>query len=584
MDYKLRSGSRVAVVGGGPAGSFFSYFLLNMATRADLGIQLDIYEPKQFSASGPAGCNMCGGIISESLVQLLAAEGINLPDSVVQRGIDSYILHTDLGRMMIDPPGHEKRIAAVHRGAGPRGTRELKWGSFDAYLLGLAHEKGAAIRQIRVDGLDWQEGKPCVRTKDGVSAPYDLVTVASGINSAFLKAMTGPPVCFKPPQTSKTFITDCFLGQETVDLFLGSAMHVFLLDIPRLEFAAIIPKGEFATICLLGENIDKELIEAFLADPEVRICFPAGWRPAEEACRCSPGISVAGAPLPYADRLVYIGDAGVNRLYKDGIGGSYRTAKAAARTAVFNGLSALDFKAGFAPVCRKLTLDNNIGRIIFMVTRLIQKVRLARRGVIGMTFNEQNNPSIPPRMSSVLWDTFTGSAPYREVFRRTLSPFFLMRLAYESLAGAIPQLRREQYGFRRSIMRRGELGKLYREGETIFNEGDTGDNMYVVQSGKVAVTKKNAAGEIRLAEFGPGEIFGEMVMFGSNIRSATVSALEEVKVMTIDRKIFMQKIHEDPSLAIRIMEKMSQRIRNLNNELAGVNKVDQLRSLDDLSH
>jgi len=570
VGYKLMSGSKVAVIGGGPAGSFFSYFLLNMAVRADLDIQLDIYEPRRFAEFGPAGCNMCGGIISESLVQLLATEGINLPESVVQRGIDSYILHTDLGRMMIDPPGHEKRIAAVHRGAGPRGTKEAKWGSFDAHLLELAREKGAAIRQLRVEGLDWHEGKPCIRTKEGISEPYDLVTVASGINSPFLKALAGPPAIFKPPQTTKTFITDCFLGQETVDLFLGSAMHVFLLDIPRLEFAAIIPKGDFATICLLGEDIDKELIEAFFSDPEVKICFPAGWTQPEGACKCSPGISVAGAPQPYADRLLYIGDAGVNRLYKDGIGGAYRTAKAAARTAVFTGISAAAFKAGFAPVCRRLTLDNHIGRIIFMVTRMIQKVRLARRGVIGMTFNEQNNPSILPRMSSVLWDTFTGSAPYREVFIRTLSPFFLMRLAYESIAGAIPLLRREQYGFRRSIMRMGELGRFYPEGETIFSEGDSGDNMYVVQSGKVAVTKKSAAGEIRLAELGPGEIFGEMVMFGSNIRSATVRSIEEVRVMTIDRKIFMQKIHEDPSLAIRIMEKMSQRIRTLNDELAEV--------------
>lgn len=568
MDDKLTSGSRVAVIGGGPAGSFFSYFLLNMANRADLAIELDIYEPKRFSEFGPTGCNMCGGIISESLVQLLAAEGINLPANVVQRGIDSYILHTDLGRMMIDPPGHEKRIAAVHRGSGPRGSQEVKWGSFDAFLLGLASDNGATVRQSRVEGLEWDKSRPCIRTKDGISSPYDLVAVASGINSPFIKALSGPPVNFTPPKTTKTFITDCFLGQEMVDLYLGSAMHVFLLDIPRLEFAAIVPKGEFVTICLLGENIDKEMIEAFFSDPEVRICFPAGWNPPEGACRCSPGISVSGAPLPYADRLVYLGDAGVNRLYKDGIGGAYRTAKAAARTAVFTGITAASFKEGFAPVCNKLAFDNNIGRIIFMVTRLIQKVRIARRGVLGMTFNEQNNPSISPRMSSVLWDTFTGSAPYREVFIRTLSPIFLAQLAYGCLAGALPQLRRERYGFRRSTMRTGELGKFYREGETIFNEGDPGNNMYVVQSGKVAIIKKSAEGEIRLAEFGPGEIFGEMAMFGSNLRSATVRALDDVKVITIDRKIFMQKIHEDPSLAIRIMEKLSQRICKLNDELS----------------
>jgi len=82
---QLEDGSRVAVVGGGPAGSFFAYFLLDMAGRAGLNLQVDIYEPRDFSRPGPPGCNMCAGIVSESLVQMLAAEGINLPEKVFAR-------------------------------------------------------------------------------------------------------------------------------------------------------------------------------------------------------------------------------------------------------------------------------------------------------------------------------------------------------------------------------------------------------------------------------------------------------------------------------------------------------------------
>ena len=70
---RLDSGSRIAVIGGGPAGSFFSYFLLAMAERVGMDLAVDIYEPRDFSKPGPAGCNMCGGIISESLVQILGA-------------------------------------------------------------------------------------------------------------------------------------------------------------------------------------------------------------------------------------------------------------------------------------------------------------------------------------------------------------------------------------------------------------------------------------------------------------------------------------------------------------------------------
>lgn len=80
---KLEDDSRIAVIGGGPAGSFFSYFLLDMAQRLGMKLQLDVYEPRDFATPGPSGCNMCGGIISESLVQALAIEGINLPPTVV---------------------------------------------------------------------------------------------------------------------------------------------------------------------------------------------------------------------------------------------------------------------------------------------------------------------------------------------------------------------------------------------------------------------------------------------------------------------------------------------------------------------
>ena len=146
------------MIGGGPAGSFFSFFLLDMAARRGVDVHVDIYEPRDFSKPGPAGCNMCGGIISESLVQQLAVEGISLPQTVVQRGIDSYVLHTDVGSVPIETPLQEKRIGVVFRGPGPRGLTEFKWGSFDGHLQQLAMEKGANIIHERVDDVTWNEG------------------------------------------------------------------------------------------------------------------------------------------------------------------------------------------------------------------------------------------------------------------------------------------------------------------------------------------------------------------------------------------------------------------------------------------
>ena len=91
-------------------------------------------------------------------------------------------------------------------------------------------------------------------------------------------------------------------------------MHVFLLNIPRLEFAALIPKGDYVTMCLLGDDIDGSLGDAFAAAPEVAAVMPAGWDATQRSCQCLPHINVRGVDKPFADRFVFIGDSGVTRL------------------------------------------------------------------------------------------------------------------------------------------------------------------------------------------------------------------------------------------------------------------------------
>ena len=183
----LADGSRVAVIGGGPAGSLFAYFVRRLADTIDLDVAVDVYEPRLFTHCGPAGCNHCGGIVSESLVQLLATEGINLPPTVVQRGIESYMLHMDVGTVRIETPGHEKRIAAVFRGNGPRESRPVDVAGFDRFLLDLASSRGTTVVRKLVSGIRWHEGRPQVSTPDGWTATYDLVAVAAGVNSHTLQ-------------------------------------------------------------------------------------------------------------------------------------------------------------------------------------------------------------------------------------------------------------------------------------------------------------------------------------------------------------------------------------------------------------
>jgi flavin-dependent dehydrogenase len=213
-------------------------------------------------------------------------------------------------------------------------------------------------------------------------------------------------------------------------------MHVFLLDIPRLKFAALIPKGDYVTLCLLGDGIDEELMTRFFSSSEVKNCFPGGTIP-EHACHCYPRMNMQSASPAYGDRLILVGDSGATRLLKDGIGGAYRTAKAAARTAVFRGVDTESFRQHYAPLCRKINRDNVVGKFLFAVAGLVQKARFARRGVLRMTLNEQASDG-RRRMSEILWDLFSGSTSYTSVFLRTLHPIYIAGLAWNLVAGNLP--------------------------------------------------------------------------------------------------------------------------------------------------
>jgi len=114
----------------------------------------------------------------------------------------------------------------------------------------------------------------------------------------------------------------------------------------------------------------------------------------------------------------------------------------------------------------------------------------------------------------------------------------------------------------------GALGKIYGDGEAIIRQGNSGDSMYVVQSGRVEVIQSSEAGEQHLAFLEAGDFFGEMSVFEKEVRSATVRAAGESRVLKIDKKTLLRRIREDPLLAVNLLKTMSHRIRYLNGEIA----------------
>ena len=118
------------------------------------------------------------------------------------------------------------------------------------------------------------------------------------------------------------------------------------------------------------------------------------------------------------------------------------------------------------------------------------------------------------------------------------------------------------------------LGKTYGDREVVVRQGDPGDCMFAIQSGRVEVIREIGESAVRLDVLAEGEIFGEMSLLEKQPRSATVRALGDARVLTIDKRTFLRRIQEDPSIAFNLAKCLCRRVRRLNTELETLKRAD----------
>jgi len=119
------------------------------------------------------------------------------------------------------------------------------------------------------------------------------------------------------------------------------------------------------------------------------------------------------------------------------------------------------------------------------------------------------------------------------------------------------------------------LGRFYADGEVIARQGETGDCLFVVQDGTVEIVMVDGDTEVVLRTAGRNELLGEMAIFEREPRSATIRAKGKVRLLTLDKRNFLRRINEDPSLAFRMIETMSHRVRDLSREVADLDAALQ---------
>jgi len=111
------------------------------------------------------------------------------------------------------------------------------------------------------------------------------------------------------------------------------------------------------------------------------------------------------------------------------------------------------------------------------------------------------------------------------------------------------------------------FGKEFKRGEVLFKEGEPGKEMYVIQTGKVNITKTVRATEKILATLGAGEFFGEMSILNQKPRSAGAVMAEDGKLLVIDPRTFEAMIRGNVEIAVRLIKKLSDRLSEADDQI-----------------
>lgn len=121
-----------------------------------------------------------------------------------------------------------------------------------------------------------------------------------------------------------------------------------------------------------------------------------------------------------------------------------------------------------------------------------------------------------------------------------------------------------------------ELIQEYEDGECIFSEGDSGRELYIIQSGHVAIRKNTAHGTIEIAKFAKGDFFGDISLLQSVPRYAGAYSVGKTRLLILKPAGFLIKIRRDPTFAFEMLQQMSYRVLVSNNRLLALVEQFQL--------
>jgi len=115
--------------------------------------------------------------------------------------------------------------------------------------------------------------------------------------------------------------------------------------------------------------------------------------------------------------------------------------------------------------------------------------------------------------------------------------------------------------------------------DLLFDEGDVGDVVYVVQAGQLELTREGPDGPRLISRKGPGDLIGEMDVLLGSLRTTSARALSDSCVLQLDGATFEAMCIEQPEIAIRVIQRLAARAKNLERRLAALGGDDLLRPI-----
>ena len=391
----LADGDTVAVIGGGPAGSFSAMHLLRQSRARGKHIRVVIFEPRCMpdnnfttSLSGHyAGCPQCAGGISPRLNDALMNLGVELQPEVIQASIGSITVQGKWKSITIPVP-RDRRMYSVFRGTLPHGQHDSD--CFDAMLLNIAVTSGAELIGSRVEGVNYRPGGSLILDYQAHGVPAQIgasfAIFSGGVNTspgrqrgtpALMELFQQLQPAYRPPRTRRALIFELETPAGRGEALQGE-LHFIESSAAKLQLdmCSVLSKRSYITVTLVGRSVDRaqshqqnlQVIRDFLELPRVQSTLS----PQSESnirCICNPKMVVGTAIRPFGERIAAVGDMATSRQYKDGILSAHDMAESLVSALFDEGIDEHSLAAGYGPTITGFKRDNQYATLIFLLYR-----------------------------------------------------------------------------------------------------------------------------------------------------------------------------------------------------------------------